>query len=240
MEVRVRTSRLQNTEDSPVKGLATISFGDLLKVRSISVRENQEGALYVHMPNFKTNRLDDHAKPVYKDICHPITKEFREQLNEAVLRSYMIGEEIVFDNAVEKGGVDVRVVALTDTEKSTKGLARISIDKSFVVDNIAIREGKEGQLFVAMPSYKTNSVDEKGKSIYNEICYVPSKDARDNLNKEILQKYESAKEAQLDTKAFENEKDSLMDKLESHKEEALKQDSTQSVEHEKDSRGEER
>ncbi len=32
------------------------------------------------MPSFRTKERDEHNNPVYKDVCNPTTKEFREEL----------------------------------------------------------------------------------------------------------------------------------------------------------------
>ena len=32
------------------------------------------------MPSYKTKKVDENNKPVYADVCYPITKEFREKL----------------------------------------------------------------------------------------------------------------------------------------------------------------
>lgn len=37
------------------------------------------------MPSYKTKQLDEKGKNVYQDICFPITKDFREKLNNVIL-----------------------------------------------------------------------------------------------------------------------------------------------------------
>ena len=52
-----------------------------------------------------------------------------------------------------------------------------------------------GFLFVnGMPSYKTKQVDEKGKAIYQDVCYPVTKEFREKLYNEIISEYEKAKE----------------------------------------------
>ena len=36
--------------------------------------------LFVAMPSYKTKKVDENNKPIYADVCYPITKEFREKL----------------------------------------------------------------------------------------------------------------------------------------------------------------
>ena len=36
--------------------------------------------MFVAMPSYKTKKMDENNKPIYADVCYPITKEFREKL----------------------------------------------------------------------------------------------------------------------------------------------------------------
>ena len=47
-----------------------------------------------------------------------------------------------------------------------------------------------------MPSYRTKQKDEKGRDIYQDICYPVTKDFRAKLYGEIEKAYEEAKEKQ--------------------------------------------
>ena len=83
MLISVKTNKLENSENG-VKGLATVTFGDAFKVQSISIVEGKNG-LFVSMPSYKSKQVDENGDPVYKDICNPITKDFRDQLYGAIL-----------------------------------------------------------------------------------------------------------------------------------------------------------
>jgi hypothetical protein len=49
---------------------------------------------FLSMPSYKTNQKDENGKDIYKDICFPRVKEFKDDLTEAVLECYLgIGEE---------------------------------------------------------------------------------------------------------------------------------------------------
>lgn len=47
--------------------------------------ENQP---FVSMPSFKTKERTEHNEPVYKDVCNPITSEFRKDLYDDILSLY--------------------------------------------------------------------------------------------------------------------------------------------------------
>ena len=66
-------------EGSNVRGLASIYFEDCFIINNVSILQGKEN-LFVAMPSYKTKKVDDNNKPVYADVCYPITKEFREKL----------------------------------------------------------------------------------------------------------------------------------------------------------------
>ncbi len=49
------------------------------------------------MPSFKLKTTDENGKAQFKDIACSITKEFREKLQEKILQSYEIGEDVTFE-----------------------------------------------------------------------------------------------------------------------------------------------
>ncbi|MFR2213467.1 MAG: hypothetical protein ACLS61_06410 [Ruminococcus sp.] len=40
------------------------------------------------MPRFRFNSKDQHGNDVYKSVCNPITKEFRQELFDNILGAY--------------------------------------------------------------------------------------------------------------------------------------------------------
>ena len=40
------------------------------------------------MPSYKTKQVNEQGKPIYNDICYPVTKEFREKLYAEILATY--------------------------------------------------------------------------------------------------------------------------------------------------------
>lgn len=64
-----------------VKAYASINLNDCFAIRNVKVVDSSKG-LFIAMPSYKTGNGE------YKDICFPVTKEFREQLNNAVIDAY--------------------------------------------------------------------------------------------------------------------------------------------------------
>jgi len=79
MKFSVRVNEVKNV-DGNIRGFATVVFDNSFKVTNIAILENKErGQLFVSMPRYKSNERDENGN-VYKDVCNPITKEFREEL----------------------------------------------------------------------------------------------------------------------------------------------------------------
>ena len=64
-----------------IRAYASVTMDGCLGIRGVKVVEGGRDGLFVSMPSRKTENG-------YKEICFPVTKEFREQLHKAVLDSY--------------------------------------------------------------------------------------------------------------------------------------------------------
>ena len=196
MKYSINVTEAKNQEGN-VRGFANLVFGDSFKITNIAILENKEkGTLFVSMPRYKSSERDEQGGVVYKDVCNPITAEFREELygkeNDKSPREKVEAEMPEFSVTVtpfEREGSNIR------------GLARIYFDDSFIVNNVSILQGKD-KVFVAMPSYKTKQTDEQGKAVYQDVCYPVTKEFREKLYAEIVSQYEKAKE-QSENKAKE-------------------------------------
>ena len=162
--------------------------------------ENKDkGELFVSMPRYRSNERDESNGVIYKDVCNPITAEFREELYTNILDAYARirepekEETQKQDRTREMPEFSVTVTPYEREGSNIKGLARIYFENSFIVNNINIVQGKE-KIFVSMPSYKTKQVDEQGKPIYQDVCYPVTKDFREKLYNEIISEYEKAKD----------------------------------------------
>lgn len=77
-------------------------------------------------------------------------------------------------------------VALRNDDK-LKGFVSVTFDDAFVVRGMKIIEGKEGHLFVAMPSRK------KPDGTYQDVAHPINTDFRDELERAIIEEYERQK-----------------------------------------------
>lgn len=204
MKYLIKVNSINSNEGSNIKGFATVVFGDSFKITNIAILENKDREqLFVSMPRYKSNEREEKGGTIYKDVCNPITAEFREELYANILEAYestivpeqeqtkVFGKGI--DSPVEMPEFSVTVSPYERGGSNIKGLARIYIEESFIINNVNILQGKE-KIFVSMPSYKTKQIDEHGKAIYQDICYPVTKKFREKLYAEIVREYEQAKE----------------------------------------------
>jgi DNA-binding cell septation regulator SpoVG len=88
-------------EEGNVRGFATVVFGNSFKITNIAIVENKEkGQLFVSMPRYKSSERDESGATVYKDVCNPITAEFREELYANILEEF---ERVKEQGQLERG-----------------------------------------------------------------------------------------------------------------------------------------
>ena len=169
MKYSIKVNEVRAKEGSNIKGFATVVFGDSFKITNIAILENKDkGELFVSMPRYRSNERDESNGVIYKDVCNPITAEFREELYTNILDAYArIREPEKEETQKQERTQEMPEFSVTVTPyerkgSNIKGLARIYFENSFIVNNINIVQGKE-KIFVSMPSYKTKQVDEQGK-----------------------------------------------------------------------------
>lgn len=195
MKYSIKVNVLENSKNS-IKGFANVVFGDCFKISNIAIVENKEkGELFVSMPRYSSSK----EEIGYKDICNPITKEFRQELYDNILETFEEagrggdGKKLIGDEKDNSMPFQVQVTPYEKKGSNIRGLARIYVNDCFVVSNVSLLEGMHG-VFVAMPSYKTKQKDEQGKSIYQDICFPVTKDFREKLNQELIDGLEKVKE----------------------------------------------
>lgn len=207
MKYSIHVTEAKNQEGN-VRGFANLVFGDSFKITNIAILENKEkGTLFVSMPRYKSSERDENGGVVYKDVCNPITSEFRKELYDNILEAFeqvraTEGQEFKTEKSVrEMPEFSVTVTPYEREGSNIRGLARIYFDDSFIVNNVSVLQGKD-KLFVAMPAYKTKQIDEQGKAIYQDVVYPVTKEFREKLYSQIINEYDKAKE-QTQTQAQE-------------------------------------
>ena len=93
--------------------------------------------------------------------------------------------------------VAIKVFESNQQNGSIVGKANVVFGDSLKVTNIAIvKNQKNGELFVSMPSYKT---EKEGQTEYHDICNPITKKFRDDLYDGILETYKTVRRSKDET-----------------------------------------
>lgn len=87
MDIKVTVTLMQNQEGG-LKANASILLNGVFKVTGIRIGISQKGNVFVSMPDYKTGRLDDNGKDIYQDIAYPVTRQFRQELYDEVVKEF--------------------------------------------------------------------------------------------------------------------------------------------------------
>lgn len=88
MNYTIQVNEVKGKEGN-IRAYANIVLDEVFKITNIAIIESPEkGQLFVAMPRYRTKLVDENNRPVYSDICYPVTKEFREELYSATLAEY--------------------------------------------------------------------------------------------------------------------------------------------------------
>ena len=87
--IKVNEVKQKEGKESNIRGFATVVFGDSFKITNIAILENKnKEQLFVSMPRYRSNERDEDGGAIYKDVCNPVTAEFREELYGNILEAY--------------------------------------------------------------------------------------------------------------------------------------------------------
>ncbi|WP_318664299.1 septation regulator SpoVG [Treponema sp.] len=82
-ELRIR----KVTSEGKLKAYVTVTFDNCFVVHNVKIIEGKDG-LFIAMPSKKTSTGE------YKDVAHPISPEFRTDLQNKILDEYNAGHVI--------------------------------------------------------------------------------------------------------------------------------------------------
>ena len=75
-----------NDSNSKTVALATVTIADCLVLTGLRIVKGKKG-MFVSMPQRKLSKPDKNGNE-YADIFFPVTHDFREELNDAILDAY--------------------------------------------------------------------------------------------------------------------------------------------------------
>lgn len=99
MNIKVTVTPMKEQEGY-LKANASIILNDVLKVTGIRIGISKKGNVFVSMPDYKTGRLDDNGRDIYQDIAYPVTRQFRQELYDEVVKEF----NVVMEQARQQAG----------------------------------------------------------------------------------------------------------------------------------------
>ena len=91
--MQITELRIRKVEDEgKLRAYVTVTFDNCFVVHNVKIIEGK-GGLFIAMPSRKT------ANGKYKDVAHPISPEFRTELQDKILEEFNAGH-------VETGGTE--------------------------------------------------------------------------------------------------------------------------------------
>ena len=83
--MQITELRIRKVEDEgKLRAYVTVTFDNCFVVHNVKIIEGQNG-LFIAMPSRKT------ANGEYKDVAHPISPEFRSELQTKIIDEYNAG-----------------------------------------------------------------------------------------------------------------------------------------------------
>lgn len=101
--MKITEVRVTKGDWGKTKALANVTFDGCFVVTGIKVIEGNNGN-FIGMPSRETKQKDDNGRTIYKDICFPLSKDFREEITAAVLKEF--GDEPVKEEAKKEDFAD--------------------------------------------------------------------------------------------------------------------------------------
>lgn len=201
-------ARVTHFERDNMIGLGTVKLDDDITLNNVRIIQSMEKSdagfvvgkkVFVAMPSYKTNKLDEQGNPVYASHYNPITAEMKQMFDEVVEMAYgsedgkaklerELPEVPEKQGTIQLGKYGVKLTG--DKDSNIKGYASVVVDGQFALNGIKLINGNKG-MFVALPSYATNNIDEFGKPIY-ENHYTLSKEAYAKVKEVVLDGYKQA------------------------------------------------
>lgn len=91
--MQITELRIRKVEDEgKLRAYVTVTFDNCFVVHNVKIIEGK-GGLFIAMPSRKT------ANGEYKDVAHPISPEFRTELQDKILEEFNAGH-------IETGGTE--------------------------------------------------------------------------------------------------------------------------------------
>lgn len=165
--------------------LASVTVDNAVVIKSIQIKQNENGELYLQMPQKMKIDKNYPDKKQYDDIAFPITKEAHEELNSKVFEKFANPDVNIdlFDSPQtqqQPPQIDVNIAKYSRPKRDGQiGAGTLTINDSFVIKDVRVYQAIDGSMYYKLPQYKSLSGNDK--SIVSPV----SKDMHKNIGKII-------------------------------------------------------
>ncbi len=168
--------RLENMGD--LKARFNVVIDDCFKISGCEIYESSNGKLFVKMPSVPNEIGTGYVR---------VSDKLKNRVFNEILKDYSLEQKKVVHKIPETLRYTINVHYLgIDKLKAFCGLQIGSFD----ISGIRILENKDNNVFVSMPGFKTNKVNDDGKPIYDYVANPVTKEFYKELNKSILSVYD--------------------------------------------------
>ena len=81
MKITVEIKTINKLPTSPLKATAAVLLDECFVIRNVKVIETEKG-MFISLPSFRGR------DGKWRSVCHPITREFHDELQNAVIEAY--------------------------------------------------------------------------------------------------------------------------------------------------------
>lgn len=185
--LEIKVTRFQEPKGN-VLGLASFNYNGQFLVQNICIMKSKNDEFFVSMPSYKRKEPDADGN-MYKQYVNPVTREFRQELYDAILEQFekgggkcVLGDDKGEPHISFKGYFN----PYQKENSKIKGLVSLVVDGKFAVNGIGVYPtGRGNYNMVSMPSYKKKEPDADGNPAYKEICHPVESEFAKTLYKTI-------------------------------------------------------
>lgn len=149
-------------------GLASVTVDNAVVINSIQIKQNQNGELYLQMPQKQRIDKNNPNMKQYDDIAFPITKEAHEELNNKVFEKFKNPDAKIglFDPPQsQQPQIDVNIAKYSYPRRDGQiGAGTLTVNDSFVIKDVRVYQAKDGSMYYKLP-YKKDLSGQNDRSI---------------------------------------------------------------------------
>lgn len=196
--MKITSINVRPVKTPPEEGLLariSMTVDNAISLKGMHLMRSKNGSIYLLM----ADQPRRNAPGEYEDLYHPITRECRQYMLDTVKETYEMAleepdhqESYIYDltGGTEQGSTlnitEIRIHRTKSPDARCKAFVAVVLDDEFVLHQMRLHPGKDGELFLAMPSFPRRAGEERSVNIYHPI----STPVREKLVADVIAEYE--------------------------------------------------